>query len=79
LWSADHSLRNAALDDLPPNHPFTRWVFSAENTRFHHARSQPTASLNEELNPKELDETIHYQCLTFYKLKAQATQQLKGS
>jgi len=62
-----------ASDDFLPNHPFTRWVISAENTRFHHAGSQPTASLNEKLNPKELGEGNHHQCLTCYNLKTQAT------
>ena len=32
---------------LPSNHKFTRLVVSAENTRFHHAGPQLTASLHE--------------------------------
>jgi len=53
--------------------------FSTENTRFHHAGPQPTASLNKRLDLKKLMKASIYQCLTCYKLKAQATQQLMGS
>jgi len=66
---------------LPASHHFTRLVFSAEHTRFHHAGPQllkhyymsNTGSLN-----KKLDEGNHHQCLTCYKFKAQSTQQLMG-
>jgi hypothetical protein len=43
------SLSCNASDDLPPNHHITRLVVSAENTRFHHAGPQLTASLHEKI------------------------------
>jgi len=77
--NSQYFLSSNASDDLPPNHPNTRWVVSAENTRFHHAGPQPTASLNKRLDLKKLMKASIHQCLICYKFKAQATQQLMGS
>jgi hypothetical protein len=67
---------------LPPNHHFTKLVVSAEHTRLHHAGSQLlTASLHEQFwipRIRNLVKTTIHQCLTCYKFKAQATQQLMG-
>jgi len=67
---------------LPPNHHFTKLVVSAEHTRLHHAGSQLlTASLREQFwipRIRNLVKTTIHQCLTCYKFKAQATQQLMG-
>jgi hypothetical protein len=66
---------------LPSNHHFTKLVVSAEHTRLNHAgRQLLTASLREQFwipRIRNLVRTIH-QCLTCYKFKAQATQQLMG-
>jgi hypothetical protein len=67
---------------LPPNHHFTRLVVSAEHTRLHHAGPQLlTASLCETFwlpRIRNLVKTVIHQCLTCYKFKVQATQQLMG-
>jgi hypothetical protein len=67
---------------LPPNHHFTKLVVSAEHTRLHRAGPQLlTASLREQFwipRIRNLVRTTIQHCLTCYKFKAQATQQLMG-
>jgi len=67
---------------LPPIHHFTKLVVSAEHIRLHHAGPQLlTASLREKHwipRIRNLVNSIIHQCLTCYKFKVQATQQLMG-
>jgi len=67
---------------LPSNHHFTKLVVSAEHIRLHHAGPQLlTTSLREKYwipSLKNLVKTVIHQCLTCYRFKAQATQQLMG-
>jgi hypothetical protein len=67
---------------LPASHHFTRLIVSAEHTRLHHAGPQLlTASLREKYwipRIRNLVRTVTHQCLTCYRFKAQATQQLMG-
>jgi len=67
---------------LPPNHHFTKLVVSAEHIWLHHAGPQLlTASLREKYwipRIRDLVKSVIHQCLTCYKFKAQATQQLMG-
>ena len=67
---------------LPPNHHFIKLVVSAEHMRLHHAGPQLlTASLREKYwipRIRNLVNSVIHQCLTCYKFKAQATQQLMG-
>jgi len=67
---------------LPSNHYFTKSVVSAEHIRLHHAGPQIlTASLREKYwipRIRNLVKSVIHQCLTCYKFKAQATQQLMG-
>jgi len=67
---------------LPSNRHFTKLVVSAEHIRLHHAGPQLlTASLREKYwipRIRNLVKSVINQCLTCYKLKAQATQQLMG-
>ena len=75
-----HQARHQMI--LPPNHHFTRLVVSAEHTRLHHAGPQLlTASLRERFwmpRIRNLVKTVIHQCLTCYKFKVQASQQLTG-
>jgi len=68
---------------LPPNYHFTKLVVSVEHIRLHHAGPQLlTASLREKYwlpRIRNLVKSVIHQCLTCYKFKAQATQQLIGS
>jgi hypothetical protein len=67
---------------LPASQHFTRLAVSAEHIRLHHAGPQLlTASLREKYwmpRIRNLVKTVIHQCLTCYKFKAQATQQLMG-
>jgi hypothetical protein len=67
---------------LPANHHFTKLIVSVEHIRLHHAGPQlMTASLCENYwipRLRNLVRTVTHQCLTCYKFKAQATQQLMG-
>ena len=67
---------------LPANHHFSRFIVSAEHLRLHHAGPQLLiASLREKywiLRIRNQVKTVIHQCLTCYKLKAQATQQFMG-
>jgi len=67
---------------LPSNHHFTKLVVSAGHIRLHHAWPQLLiASLREKYcitRVKNLVKTVIHQCLTCYRFKAQATQQLMG-
>jgi hypothetical protein len=67
---------------LPPDHHLTRLVVSAEHIKLLHAGPQLLiASLRERYwipRIRNVVKTIIHQCLTCYKFKAQATQQLKG-
>jgi hypothetical protein len=67
---------------LPASHHFTRLIVSAEHIRLHHAGPQLlTASLREKYwmpRLRKLVKSVIHQCLTCYKFKAQATQQLMG-
>jgi len=67
---------------LPSNHHFTKLVVSAEHIRLHHAVPQLLiASLREKYwipRIRNLVKTVIHQCLTCYRFKAQATQQLMG-
>jgi len=67
---------------LPSNHHFTKLVVSAEHIQLHHAGPQLlTASLREKYwipRIRNLVKSVICQCLTSYKFKAQATQQLMG-
>ena len=67
---------------LPPDHHFTKLVLSAEHIRLHHAVPQLlTATLLEKYwipRIRNLVRSVIHQCLTCYKFKAQATQQLMG-
>ena len=67
---------------LPSNHHFTKLVVSAEHIRLHHAGPQLlTAALRERYwipRIRNLVKTVIHQCLTCYRFKAQATQQLMG-
>jgi len=67
---------------LPANHHFTKLVVSAEHIRLHHAGPQLLiASLREKYwipRMRNLVRTVMHQCLTCYRFKAQATQQLMG-
>jgi hypothetical protein len=66
---------------LPSTHHFTKLIVSAEHIRLLHAGPQLLiASLREKVwipRIRNVKTTIH-QCLTCYRLKAQATQQLMG-
>jgi hypothetical protein len=66
---------------LPPNHHFTKFVVS-EHTRLLHAGPQLlTASLRERYwipRIRNLVKTLTHQCLTCYRFKVQASQQLMG-
>jgi len=65
---------------LPASQHFTKLIVSAEHIRLHHAGPQLlTASLREKYwipRIRNLVKTVMHQCLTCYKFKAQATQQL---
>jgi len=65
---------------LPSNHHFTQLVVSAEHIRLHHAGPLfLIASLRERYwipRIRNLVRTVIHQCLTCYRFKAQATQQL---
>jgi len=67
---------------LPASQHFTKLIVSAEHIRIHHAGPQLlTASLREKYwisRIRNLVKTEKHQCLTCYKFKAQATQQLMG-
>jgi hypothetical protein len=67
---------------LPANHHFSKLVVSAEHIRLLHAGPQLLiASLREKYwipRIRNAVKTVIHQCLTCYKLKAQATQQLMG-
>jgi hypothetical protein len=67
---------------LPANHHFTKLIASAEHIRIHHAGPQLLiASLREKYwipRLRNLVRTVTHQCLTCYRFKAQATQQLMG-
>ena len=67
---------------LASNHHFTKLVVSAEHITLHHAGPQLLiASPREKYwipRLKNLVKTVIHQCLTFYRFKAQATQQLMG-
>jgi len=67
---------------LPASQHFTKLIASAEHVRLHHAGPQLlTASLREKYwipRIRNLVKTVMHQCLTCYKFKAQATQQLMG-
>jgi len=67
---------------LPSNHHFTKLVVSAEHIKLHHAGPQLLiASLRERYwipRIRNLVRTVIHQCLTCYRFKAQATQQLMG-
>jgi hypothetical protein len=67
---------------LPPNLHFTKLVVSAEHTRLHHAGPQLlTASHRERYwipRIQNLVKTVIHHCLTCYKFKVQASQQLMG-
>jgi transposase InsO family protein len=67
---------------LPANHHFSRLVVSSEHIRLLHAGPQLLiASLREKYwipRIKSVVKTVIHQCLTCYKLKARATQQLMG-
>jgi len=67
---------------LPSNHHFTQLVVSAEHIRLLHAGPQLLiASLQEKYwipRMRNLVRTVINQCLTCYRFKAQATQQLMG-
>jgi len=67
---------------LLSNHHFTKLVVSAEHIRLHHAGPQLLiASLRERYwipRIRNLVKTVIHQCLTCYRFKAQATQQLMG-
>ena len=66
---------------LLANH-FTKLIVSAEHLRLHHAGPQLLiASLREKYwipRTRNLVKTVNHQCLTCYKFKAQASQQLMG-
>ena len=67
---------------LPANHHFTKFVVSAEHIRVQHfGPLLLTASLRERYwipSIRNLVRTVIDQCLTRYRFKAQATQQLMG-
>jgi hypothetical protein len=67
---------------LPADHHFTGLVVSAEHTKLLHAGPQLLiATLSEKYwipRMKNVVKTIIHQCITCYKFKAQATQQLTG-
>jgi hypothetical protein len=67
---------------LPPDHHFTRLVVSAEHTKLLHAGPQLLiASLREKYwipRIRNVAKTNIHHCLTCYKFKAKATQQLMG-
>jgi len=67
---------------LPSNHHFTKLVVSAEHIILHHAGPQILiASLRERYwipRIRNLVKTVIHPCLTCYRFKAQATQQLMG-
>jgi hypothetical protein len=67
---------------LPANHHFSKLVVSAEHIRPRHAGPQLLiASLREKYwipRIKNVVKAVIHQCLTCYKLKAQATKQLMG-
>jgi len=67
---------------LPLNHHFTKLVVSAEHIRLHHAGTQLLiASLRERYwipRIRNLVKTVIHQCLTCYRFKVQATQQVMG-
>jgi hypothetical protein len=67
---------------LPPDHHFTKLVVSAEHIKLLHAGPQLSiASLRERYwipRIRNVVKTIIHHCLTCYKFKAQATQQLMG-
>ena len=67
---------------LPASQHFTKLIVSAEHIRLHHAGPQLlTASLREKYwipRIRNLVKTVIHQCLTCYRFKAQATQQLTG-
>jgi len=64
------------------NHHFTKLVVSAEHIRLHHAGPQLLrASLRERYwipRIRNLVRKVIHQCITCYRFKAQATQQLMG-
>jgi len=67
---------------LPSNHHFTQLVVSAEHISLHHTGPQfLIASLREKYwipKKRNLVKTVIHQCITYYRFKAQATQQLMG-
>ena len=67
---------------LPSNHHFTKLVVSSEQISLHHAGPQLLiASLRETFGIPRIRnsvKTVILQCLTCYRFKAQATQQLFG-
>jgi hypothetical protein len=67
---------------LPASLHFTKLIVSAEHIRLHHAGPQLLiASLREKYwipRIRNLVQTVIHHCLTCYKFKAQATQQLMG-
>ena len=75
------SLSSNTSDDFPASHHFTRWL-SQQNTHgsimLDHNYWQHYYVSNTGYQDKELDEGNHHQCLSSYKFKAQATQQLMG-
>ena len=83
-WLQQSTLLYQAMHQmiLPPDHHFTKLVVLAEHIRLHHAGSQLlTASLHEKYwipRIRNLVKSVIHQCLTCYKFKAQATQQLLG-
>jgi hypothetical protein len=76
LYQAIHQLI------LPPDHHFTELIVSAEHIKLLHAGPQLLmASLRERYwipRIRNVVKTIIHHCLTCYKFKAQATQQLMG-
>ena len=67
---------------LPSHNLFIKLVVSAEHIRLHHAGPQLLiATLRERYwipRIRNLVKTVIHQCLTCYRFKAQATQQLMG-
>jgi len=67
---------------LPSNHHFTQLVVSAEHIRLHHAGPKLLiASLREKYWIPRIGNLVRKvinECLTCYRFKAQATQQLMG-
>ena len=67
---------------LPAKHHFTKLVVSAEHIRLHHAGPLLLIAFLRGLiwirRMRDLVRTVIYQCISCYRFKAQATQQLMG-